>query len=498
MRTVVLLACLLAVPGGDENNRLVAKASVPVKSSKKPVPVQQSKTAVPVKSTASTAPSKSVVRSSSPASVPVPLSVKSVFSSASSQVTSRSSLPSSAPAISSSASAISSTQASTSRSVSAPGSLASSSTLAVSVRSSGGVLPSSILASAASASGSASGPSGSSASATVSSQSASASSSALPAPPPCSANCLAPTSDMVTPDLLADLDIDGAVVVASNGTSVIGPPSLSKRANREVTLCGSTVTSAANGATAFRNGITAATPAKAYTFTNPGGQDFTISESSVATAQAAPFIIEHVFEFQIMGHFLEANNALCQQQAVTSAFQDIVNLIDNPSNMVYAHTVINQVKLQVVANNQFGVSSLETGFIAAGAFSGQLNDLTAQTAVDARTKAQLILRSTGGLINYLNDVGPVFKDTATRIQARLETALAGTGKTFAEWLEGEVGSYQGRVTFWGVLMAKNYQFQAVGRPNALAMNNFNPGQMVNDIAAVNFPRLNAGAMTLPI
>jgi hypothetical protein len=53
---------------------------------------------------------------------------------------------------------------------------------------------------------------------------------------------------------------------------------------------------------AFRNGITAATPAKAYTFTNPGGQDFTISESSVATAQAAPFISGLLFLIQIYGN----------------------------------------------------------------------------------------------------------------------------------------------------------------------------------------------------
>ncbi|KAJ6590243.1 hypothetical protein B0H10DRAFT_806596 [Mycena sp. CBHHK59/15] len=489
-----------------------SKAPAPVKQSKTPVPVQQSKTPLPVKSTMqsskappitsapSVAPSKSVVPvSQSSALAPVPSSVKSVPSSASGQATSGlSSIPSSAPG-SSSASAISSASAQAS-------SARSSAPLSGSLSAGSSALTSSGASAASSAPVSASAPSGSSAkpvsaSATVSSQSASASSSALPAPPPCSANCLAPEREMRTADLLPDLDMDGVVAVSNNGTkgtnttTAVPRDMLSKRAGRDVHLCGSTITSTTNGATAFRIGVAPATPATAYTWTNPNAQDFDIVGSTVTTAQTAPYIIEHVFEFQLMKHFLEAHNELCQQAAVTSAFQDIVNLIDNPSNMVYAHTIINEVKLQVVASNQFGISSLETGFIAAGQFSSQLNDLGQQPAVDARLKAQLMLRSTGGLINYLNLVAPIFKSTATAIKNRLETAQAGTGTTFTTWLEGEVEKYQGRVTFIGGLMARNYQFQAVGRPNALAVNNFNPAQMVTDIGGNGFPRLNTDGLT---
>ncbi|KAJ7765881.1 hypothetical protein DFH07DRAFT_1014420 [Mycena maculata] len=300
-----------------------------------------------------------------------------------------------------------------------------------------------------------------SASTTASSQSASASVSALPAPPTCDANCLAPEPDLLTDDFLADLDMPGEVAVNSNGTNTTTTAEsrdlLSKRAAR--------ITSTNDGAGAFSRAVSAANPANLYEWRQTtASQNFDISPfprtappPSGTRTNPSDYVAAAVYGNQ------------CRDS-------------DQELALVYCHTIINQVKEQVVANHNFGILTLETGFIGPSAYSSQLNALTDPVAIDARTKAQLILRATGALINYLNDntVASKFKVTATAIRDKLETVQTGAGNTFATWLTTEVGEYQGRVTSKGALLAENYQFQATGRQDVgkdTGIPTFDPAQV---------------------
>jgi hypothetical protein len=52
-----------------------------------------------------------------------------------------------------------------------------------------------------------------------------------------------------------------------------------------------------------------------------------------------------------------------------------------------------------IANQNFGMSSLEIGFVAPSQYSATLKTLDNSKAQDHRKKAQMLLRSSGGVVN---------------------------------------------------------------------------------------------------
>ncbi|KAJ7115251.1 hypothetical protein C8R44DRAFT_794309 [Mycena epipterygia] len=266
--------------------------------------------------------------------------------------------------------------------------------------------------------------------------------------------------------------------------------------------------SGADAATAFKGSlgdpnanppIASTGSVTAYAFQNSQTGDFNVRAFTTPNLLPYPqFAIEHVFEFQIMGRFfaVPANKqAYCGFVTPGKAeFQNIVDIIDNISNLVYAYGTINDVKLQVVKNNNFGISSLEAGFVAPSQYdSATFNTLSDPKAVAGRKKAQMLLRSSGGLINYLNANAAIFKNIATQIKTKLGQVDQNMANAFDTWLQQEVGDYQNRAKTKASALAANYQFQLSTRTGVTAPNGFNAATMQNTIAN-SFPTLQTAAM----
>ncbi|KAJ7175189.1 hypothetical protein C8R43DRAFT_943456 [Mycena crocata] len=146
-------------------------------------------------------------------------------------------------------------------------------------------------------------------------------------------------------------------------------------------------------------------------------------------ASPTKYIIEHVFEFQILSQFLEAQDAattVAKKKAASATppqpgppdnpaysvrnnpqnagFQAIVDLIDDPKNMgapcpwrYLSHNAVDTTNnvLGRIANHKFGIAPLDQGFIAGSEYSDDFKNLNEPKAVAKREEVQQYLRGSG-------------------------------------------------------------------------------------------------------